>query len=106
MADSTARITRSAKSRRLELDRRTFLGALAVVAVVALVAALYLMLVSRTAAQGRHIQWLQSELSRLRRENEQLEVDVARESSVNRLMERAELLGFEYPSLDEVDFLP
>lgn len=96
---------RGAKSGRLEMDRRVFLGALAVVVVVALVAALYLMLVSRTAAQGRHIQRLQSELYRLRRENEQLEIDVAREASVQRLWERALQLGFVFPTIDDVEFL-
>jgi cell division protein FtsL len=64
------------------------------VAVLTLVAGLYLMLVSQTAARGRHIQQLQAELFRLQRENEQLEVELAREGSVSRLWERALELGF------------
>jgi cell division protein FtsL len=82
---------------------RTALYLFVLVVVLTLVAGLYLSLVSRTAARGRHIQQLQAELFRLRRENEQLEVDLASKGSVSRLWERAIDLGFT--PQEQVEFL-
>lgn len=93
MSDFTQWVTHGIKRGRLEMDRRTVLYLITAVIVLTLVATLYLLLVSRTAARGRHIQQLQVEFFRLQRENEQLEVDIAREGSVVRLRERAEALG-------------
>jgi cell division protein FtsL len=73
------------------------------VLVLTVAAALYLTLVSRTAARGRRIQQLEVELFRLQREIEQLEVEIARESSVPRLWERANELGFIPP--EQVEFV-
>ena len=82
------------KRGRFEISPRTVRGLFILVVVLTLMATLYLMLVSRTAARGRHIEQLQAELSRLRRENEQLEVEIAKEGTVSRLLERAAELGF------------
>ena len=100
-----ARKKRGARSDWLELDRRAFLAVLAVVVVVAMVAALYLLLVSRTAGQGRRIQRLQNQLMGVERENAQLEVNVARASSVHRLIDRAIELGLIFPLPDHVRFV-
>jgi cell division protein FtsL len=96
-------VTHGIKRGRFEVSPRMALYLFALIVLLTLVAALYLMLVSRTAAQGRHIQQLQTELSRLQRENEQLEVDVAGASSISRLRQRAIELGL-IPA-EEVEFL-
>lgn len=96
-------VTHGIKRGRFEMDRRTAFYLLAFAVVMTLVAAVYLMLVSQTAARGRHIQQLQVELFRLQRENEQLEVEIARECAVPHLWERATGMGF-VPA-EQVEFL-
>jgi cell division protein FtsL len=103
MSDFVHWVTHGIKRGRLEISPRTVLYLFTLVVVLTLVAALYLMLVSRTAARGRHIQQLQAELFRLRRENEQLEVQIASAGSVSRLRERAVGLGFVLA--EQVEFL-
>jgi len=103
MSDFVQWVTHGVKRGKLEMNSRIALRLSALVVVLTLVAALYLVLVSRTAAQGRHIQQLEAELFRLQRENEQLEVELAGESSVSRLWERAIELGFV--PVEDVDFV-
>jgi len=103
MSSFVQSVTHGIKRGRLEMNRRMALYLFALVVVLTLVAALYLMLVSRTAAQGRHIQQLQTELFQLQRDNEQLEVDVARAGSASRLRERAIDLGLA--PAERVEFL-
>ena len=103
MSDFMQWVTHGIKRGRFEVSSRTVLYLFALVVVLTLLAASYLMLVSRTAARGRHIQQLGAELFRLQRENEQLEVELAAESSVSRLWERAIALGFT--SDEPVEFL-
>lgn len=86
--------THGVKRGRLEFRSRPGMLLSTVVAVLVLVAAIYLALVSRTAAQGRHIEQLQTEIFRLQRENEQLTVVIAEVSAIPELMERARMLGF------------
>jgi cell division protein FtsB len=87
-------VTHGVKRGRFEMGRRTALYLLAIVMALTVTAALYLMLVSRTAARGRHIQQLQAELFRLQRENQQLEVEIAKESAITNIWSRAIELGF------------
>lgn len=96
--------THGVRRGRLELDSRPVIMLYVVVAALALVAAIYLGLVGRTAAQGRRIEQLQMEVFRLQRENEQLAVEIADVGSIPRLMERATALGF-VPA-EQVEFLP
>jgi cell division protein FtsL len=96
-------MTHGIKRGRFDMNRRTAVYLSMIVLVLTLAAALYLMLVSRTAARGRHIQQLQVELFRLQRESEQLEVEIAKESTVPRLWERATETGFV--SAEQVEFL-
>ncbi len=103
MSDFMEWVTHGIKRGSFEMGPRTALYLSALVVVLTLVVALYLTLVSWTAACGRDIQQLQEELFRLQRENEQLEVDVARAGSVSRLRERAIELGFV--SAEWVEFL-
>jgi hypothetical protein len=94
MSDFMSWVTHGMKRGRFEMGPRMARYLFVLVVVLTLVAGLYVTLVSRTAARGRHIQQLQAELFRLRRENEQMEVDLASEGSVSRLWERAIELGF------------
>jgi hypothetical protein len=93
MSDFLEWVTHGVKRGRFELDSRATVALFAVVAALTLVTSLYLALVSRTAAQGRHIERLQAEVFRLQRENEQTMVEIAEECAVPRLMSRAEALG-------------
>jgi cell division protein FtsL len=104
MSDFLSWVTHGVKRDRFELDSRAGVTLFTVVAVLMLVAAVYLVLVSRTAAQGRYIEWLQGEVCRLQRENEQTEVRIAEASAFTRVMSRAEALGF-VPA-EQVEFLP
>lgn len=103
MSDFMQWVTHGIKRGRFEVDRRAAVYLFTFVVVLTLVAALYLMLVSRTAARGRHIQQLQVELFRLQRENEQLEVEIAHKGSISRLWERATEMGF-VPA-EQIEFL-
>jgi len=104
MSDFMQWATHGVKRGRFEMGPRMALYLFVLAVALTLVAALYLTLVSRTAAQGRHIQQLQVELSRLQRGNEQLEVDVAREGSISSLRERVVELGLA--PAERVEFLP
>lgn len=86
-------VSHGIKRGRFEMSPRMTLGVCVLVIVLVLVAAFYLMLVGQTAARGRRIEQLQAELARLQRENAQLEVDIAREGAVFRLLQRAYELG-------------
>ena len=94
MSDFMQWVTHGIKRGRFEMGPRVVLCSFTLIVALTLVAALYLTLVSRTAARGRHIEQLRTELFQLRRENEQLEVEIARESSIAGLKERADELGF------------
>lgn len=97
-------VTHGIKRGRFEMGPRAVFYVFALVTAMTLVAAIYLTLVSRTAACGRHIEQLRSELSWLRRENEQLEVKVAEEGSISRLWERANELGLVLA--EQAEFVP
>ena len=96
-------VTHGIKRGRFEMNRRTILYVSFVVALLVVLATLYLMLVSQTAARGRHIEQLREELAWLRKENEQLEVEIAKASSIARLRDRAIELGFA--PAEQVEFL-
>jgi hypothetical protein len=104
MSDFMQWATHGIKRGRFEMSSRTALYLFAPVAMLTLTAALYLMLVSRTAARGRHMEQLRVELFQLQRENEQLEVEIAREGSVSYLRERVVNLGFI--QAEQVELLP
>ncbi len=96
-------VTHGIKRGRFEPSPRALLYIFTLVVALTLVAILYLMLVSHTAARGRRIEQLRAELLWLRRENEQLEVKVAEASSISRLWERAVELGFV--RAEQVEFI-
>lgn len=103
MFDSLEWATHGVKRGWLELDSRPVVLLSVVLGGLTLVAALYLVLVSRTAAQGRRIEQLQTEIFALQRANEQLAVDIADVSAVSQLTERARALGF-VPA-EQVEFM-
>ncbi|OQY22066.1 MAG: hypothetical protein B6I35_06985 [Anaerolineaceae bacterium 4572_32.2] len=96
-------VTHGIKRGRFEMSLRTILYIFALVVALTLTATVYLMLVGHTAARGRHIEQLRTELLWLRRENEQLEVDVAEEGSISHLWDRAVEMGFALA--EQVEFL-
>jgi hypothetical protein len=91
------------KRGRYEMGPRMALASAIAVVTLTLLGALYLTLVSHTAARGRRIERLREDLYLLRRENEQLEVDIGREGAVSGLRERAVML--KYVPADEVEYL-
>jgi hypothetical protein len=103
MSDFLSWVTHGVKRGRFELDSRAIVALFAVVLALTLVTALYLALVSRTAAQGRYIERLQAEIFRLQRENQQVAVRIAEARALPRVMRRAEALGF-VPA-EQVEFL-
>lgn len=103
MSDFMQWVTHGIKRGRFEMNRRMALYLALLVIVLTLVAALYLALVSRTAARGRHIEQFQAELFRIERENQQLEVEVAREGSIERTKQRALDMGL-LPA-EQVEFI-
>lgn len=103
MSDFIEWVTHGVRRGQREMDSRTVMALLALVAALTLTAALYLTLTSRTAARGRHIEQLRAKLSHLKSENQQLEVKTAEKSTISTLMDRAAALGF-VPA-EQVEFL-
>jgi hypothetical protein len=103
MSDFLAWVSHGVKRGRFELDSRATVALSAFVVLLMLVAALYLALVSRTAAQGRSIERLQAEVFRLQRENQQTTMRIAEACALPRVTSRAEALGF-VPA-ERVEFL-
>jgi hypothetical protein len=96
-------VTHGIKRGKFKMDRRGITYLIAIALGLTVIAGLFLMLVSGTAAQGRHIQQLEARLLELERENEQLEVDIARYGAVSDLIIRARDL--EFVPAERVEFL-
>ncbi len=94
MSDFLEWVTHGVKRRQLGMDSHAAVALSIVAGVLAMVTALYLILVGRIAARGRSIEGLKAEIFRLERENQHITVEIAAESAVFRLEERAEALGF------------
>jgi hypothetical protein len=103
MSDFLSWVTHGVKRGRFEPDSRATVVLFASVAALTLVTILYLGLVGRTAAQGRHIERLQVQVFHLQRENERTAVRIAEVCAINRVMDRAEALGFA--PAEQVEFL-
>jgi hypothetical protein len=102
MPDLADWVAHGIKQSGLTKDKRLVPLAVCVLLMV-LVGGSYLVLVSRTAGEGRDIQRLEDELSDLRVGNEHLEVQLATEGSVQGLLQRAKGKGFILA--DKVEFL-
>jgi len=82
----------------LDLSRRAALLLLLLIVLVWLVAAAYLVLVSQTMVAARRVQGLRDQLIALYKENADLERQIAMRQSVERLLSKAEEMGFGPPT--------
>ncbi len=103
MSDFVEWVTHGVKRGRFDIDSRAAVGFSIAVVTFTVVTALYLILISQTAARGRYIEGLQAEIFRLQRANQQLEVEIAEHSAISRMRERAEALGL-VPA-EEIEFV-
>jgi hypothetical protein len=103
MADFMQWMTHGVKRGRFAIAPQIMRGLAAFVVLATVLAVAYLLLVSQTAARGRHIEELREELFQVRRENEQLELQIAIESSVVWLRQRAAEKG--YGQVGQTEFL-
>ncbi len=74
-------------------------------AVIALFGVFYLGQVSQTTLTGQRTHDLQQELDRIKRENMQLELDIAALTTPVRMAERARLLGLSKVLLSQMQYL-
>ncbi len=86
--------------------QRQYVGAfLLVVIVLALIAALYLDLSSRTTLAGREIQELQAEITVTQRSNADLETELANLTASSVMQQRALELGYRPVKPGELDYV-
>ncbi len=72
---------------------------------LALLASLYLSVISRAATLGREIQYMQAEIERTRRVNADLTVQLAALTAADTLQERAEKLGLVPASPEQIQYV-
>ena len=78
---------------------------LLLVGLIALIGLIYLGQSGQATMTGRRAQDLQDQLSRIKRENAQLEVDIAQLTLPNRIVERARVLGFHPATITQTVFV-
>lgn len=71
----------------------------------ALLGTVYVSQASRIAAVGRRVQILQNELSELKRQNNDLERDIAAAQALDRLQAEAVRLGFVEANPDDIEYI-
>ncbi len=94
---------RKAKMRLSEAQ--VVLGWLVVLALIALLGAIYLIQTSHIASTGRMVQELQFDLDDIKRTNSELERDIAEAQSLKRLQSDAIKFGFIKAGPEDVDYL-
>ncbi len=72
---------------------------------IALLGAIYLSQTSRIAIVGRRVQLLQEDLDNLKRQNAEIETDIAAAQSLERLEVEARQLGFVPAQADNIEYL-
>lgn len=94
-------------ARRLGIltDAQAAMGWFVILALAALVGAIYLNQASDIARTGRRVQILQNDLDNLRRENATLERAIAEAQSLERLQQEAARLGFVRATPEETEYL-
>lgn len=94
-------------ARRLGIlsDAQVAMGWFVILALTALVGAIYLSQASSIAASGRRVQILQNSLADLSRENASLERTIAEAQSLERLQQEAVRLGFVQAEPDDIEYL-
>ncbi|HSM57055.1 MAG TPA: hypothetical protein VK879_12960 [Candidatus Sulfomarinibacteraceae bacterium] len=107
MAKVSSRREKRQKAKRLGIltDAQVALGWFVIIALVALLGAVYLSQASRIASTGRRIQSLQEELDDLKRENSEMEREIAEAQSLERLQQEALRLGFLRADPDDIEYL-
>lgn len=105
MAGSKREKQQQARRQRVLSDAQVALGWFVILALAALVGAIYLSQASRIASVGRQVQILQNELDSLKRENATLERDIAEAQTLERLRVEAERLGFTRAAPDDIEYL-
>ena len=76
-----------------------------ILALLAVLGAVYLYQASRTAGAGRRVQSLQSEIEDVKRENAALARDIAEAQSWELLLARATTLGFVRPQTEATEYV-
>lgn len=94
-------------TRRLGIltDAQVAMGWFVILALAALVGAIYLDQASDIATTGRRVQILQNDLETLRRENAALERLIAEAQSLERLQQEAARLGFVRATPEDMEYL-
>lgn len=107
MAKVSSRREKRQRAKRLGIltDAQVAMGWFVILALVALLGAIYLNQASRIASTGRRIQSLQEELDELKRENGELERDIAEAQSLERLQQEAVRLGFVRADPDDMEYV-
>lgn len=86
-------------------DAQVAVGWFVILALAALVGAIYLSQASSIASTGRKVQILQNSLNELKRENAELERDIAEAQSLERLQQEAARLGFVRAEPGDMEYL-
>jgi hypothetical protein len=81
------------------------MGWLIVFGLAALLGTIYLSQASRIASSGRRMQVLQSQLETVKRENADLERDIAAVQALDRLLVGAQGMGFQSAEPEEIEYL-
>lgn len=86
-------------------EAQAALGWAVILLLAAILGAIYLNQASRIATVGRRVQIEQSDLETLKRENNELELQIAEAQSLDKLQQRAVALGFRPAASDEIEYL-
>jgi len=107
MAKGKSRREKRQKTRRLNVlsDAQVALGWFVILALAALVGAIYVSQASRIAGAGRQVQILQNQLEDLKRKNAELERDIAEAQSLERLQQEAGRLGFVRAAPEDIEYM-
>jgi len=107
MAKGKSRREKRQKARRLNAlsDAQVALGWFVILALAALVGAIYVSQASRIAGAGRQVQILQNKLDDLKRQNAELEKDIAEAQSLDQLQEEAVRLGFVRAAPEDIEYM-
>ena len=86
-------------------EAQAALGWGVILVLAALLGTVYVSQASRIAAVGRRVQILQNDLPELKRENNDLERDIAAAQALDRLQAEAVRLGFVEASPDDIEYI-
>lgn len=86
-------------------EAQAALGWGVILVLAALLGAIYLNQTSQIAATGRRVQILQDDLDTLKRENAELEQQIAQAQAVERLMAEAQRLGFVPAQPGDIEYV-